>query len=88
VALFADRARRADRQFSLNGDSTPAAAQLVTRLDGMPLAIELAAARVEALGLAQLLDRLGDRFVLLARADRAPGAARRAAAGGVMCSAG
>ena len=42
----------------------------------MPLAIELAAARVEALGLAQLLDRLDDRFVLLARADRAPAAAR------------
>jgi len=76
VALFADRARRADRQFSLNGDSAPAVAQLVTRLDGMPLAIELAAARVEALGLAQLLDRLDDRFALLARANLAPGAAR------------
>jgi predicted ATPase len=76
VALFADRARRADRQFSLNGGSAPAVARLVTRLDGMPLAIELAAARVEALGLAQLLDRLDDRFVLLARAVRAPGAAR------------
>jgi predicted ATPase/DNA-binding CsgD family transcriptional regulator len=76
VALFADRARRADRRFSLNGDSAPAVARLATRLDGMPLAIELAAARVEALGLAQLLDRLDDQFVLLARADRAPGAAR------------
>src|ERR1700749_2022024 len=76
VALFADRARRADRQFSLNGDSAPAVARLVTRLDGMPLAIELAAARVEALGLAQLLDRLDDQFILLARADLAPGAAR------------
>jgi serine/threonine-protein kinase PknK len=76
VALFADRARRADQQFTLSGDSAPAVARLVTRLDGMPLAIELAAARVEALGLAQLLDRLDDRFVLLARADRAPAAAR------------
>jgi len=76
VALFADRARHADPRFSLNGDSAPAVAQLVTRLDGMPLAIELAAARVEALGLAQLLDRLDDRAVLLARADQAPGAAR------------
>ncbi|MGH3286019.1 MAG: hypothetical protein ACRDPD_15245, partial [Streptosporangiaceae bacterium] len=57
----------------LNGDSAPAVARLVTRLDGMPLAIELAAARVEALGLARLLDRLDDRFVLLARSDPAPG---------------
>jgi predicted ATPase/DNA-binding CsgD family transcriptional regulator len=76
VALFADRARGADRQFALNGDSAPAVAQLVAKLDGMPLAIELAAARVEALGLSQLLDRLDDRFVLLARADRAPAVAR------------
>ena len=45
-------------------------ARLVTRLDGMPLAIELAAARVEALGAAQLLDRLDDRFALLAGGDR------------------
>ncbi len=45
-------------------------ARLVTRLDGMPLAIELAAARVEALGLAQLLDRLDDRFAWLTAGDR------------------
>jgi predicted ATPase/DNA-binding CsgD family transcriptional regulator len=76
VALFADRARRADRQFTLGADSAPAVARLVTKLDGMPLAIELAAARVEALGLSQLLDRLDDRFALLARSDREPAAAR------------
>jgi non-specific serine/threonine protein kinase len=76
VALFTDRAHRADRQFTLSADSAPTVAQLVTKLDGMPLAIELAAARVEALGLSQLLDRLDDRFVLLARADREPAAAR------------
>jgi hypothetical protein len=40
-------------------------ARLVARLDGMPLAIELAAARVEALGVGQLLERLDDRFALL-----------------------
>ena len=52
-------------------------ARLVTRLDGMPLAIELAAARVEALGVAQLLDRIGSRFALLASGDRlAPGRQR------------
>ena len=46
VALFADRARRADVRFALDRETGPAVAQLVTRLDGTPLAIELAAARV------------------------------------------
>ena len=44
--------------------------RLVARLDGMPLAIELAAARVEALGVSALLDRLDDRFALLTSGDR------------------
>jgi len=70
VALFADRARSADRHFALTAETQSAVARLVTRLDGMPLAIELAAARVEALGVAQLLDRLDDRFALLAGGDR------------------
>jgi len=70
VALFADRARQLDRHFTLDGRSGPMVAQLVQRLDGVPLAIELAAARVEALGLAPLLDRLDDRFPLLIGSDR------------------
>jgi non-specific serine/threonine protein kinase len=70
VALFADRARSADAQFALTGETMRAVARLVARLDGMPLAIELAAARVEALGVAQLLDRIDDRFALLAGGDR------------------
>jgi predicted ATPase/DNA-binding CsgD family transcriptional regulator len=70
VALFADRARRADARFVLDGAAGPAVARLVARLDGMPLAIELAAARVEALGVAGLLDRLEDRFALLSGGDR------------------
>ena len=70
VALFVDRARRADVRFALDGETGPAVARLVAQLDGMPLAIELAAARVEALGVAQLLDRLDDRFGLLVSGDR------------------
>ena len=70
VALFADRARRADPRFTLDDRAGPVAARLVARLDGMPLAIELAAARVEALGVAGLLDRIDDRFALLTEGDR------------------
>jgi predicted ATPase/DNA-binding CsgD family transcriptional regulator/transcriptional regulator with XRE-family HTH domain len=70
VALFTDRARNADAQFALTGQTIPAVAGLVARLDGMPLAIELAAAQAEALGVAGLLDRLDERFVLLAGGDR------------------
>ena len=70
ITLFADRARQADPHFTLTPESAPAVARLVRVLDGMPLAIELAAARVEALGVAQLADRLADRFRLLAGTDR------------------
>jgi predicted ATPase/DNA-binding CsgD family transcriptional regulator len=70
VALFADRARQVDAGFTLDGRTGPVVARLVARLDGMPLAIELAAARVETLGVAQLLDRIDDRFALLAAGDR------------------
>jgi predicted ATPase/DNA-binding CsgD family transcriptional regulator len=81
VMLFADRARQADARFALDDQTGPAAARLVRRLDGMPLAIELAAARVEALGVTQLLDRLDDRFSLLAGGDRlAPSRQRSLAA--------
>jgi predicted ATPase/DNA-binding CsgD family transcriptional regulator len=81
VALFADRARAVDARFTLDGQTGPAVAGLVKRLDGMPLAIELAAARVEALGVAQLLDRVDDRFTLLAEGDRlAPSRQRSLAA--------
>jgi predicted ATPase/DNA-binding CsgD family transcriptional regulator len=66
VQLFAERARQADPSFDLAAGTAEMVERLVTRLDGMPLAIELAAAQLEALGLPQLLDRLdllvgGDR---------------------------
>ena len=68
--LFVDRARQVDVDFALGEETGPAVARLVKRLDGMPLAIELAAARVEALGVTQLLDRIDDRFVLLTAGER------------------
>jgi len=70
VALFADRARRADAHFALAQQDGPVVGRLVARLDGMPLAIELAAARVEALGVAGLAERIEDRFALLVAGDR------------------
>jgi predicted ATPase/DNA-binding CsgD family transcriptional regulator len=70
VALFAERARLVDAHFDVSGASAPVVARLVERLDGMPLAIELAAARVEALGAAGVLDRLNDGL-------RLPGAGSR-----------
>jgi predicted ATPase/DNA-binding CsgD family transcriptional regulator len=69
VTLFAERARLVDRRFTLDDESRPAVARIVGRLDGMPLAIELAAARVEALGVRQLADRLDVELDVLVSAD-------------------
>jgi predicted ATPase/DNA-binding CsgD family transcriptional regulator len=77
VTLFTERARQLDPDFVVDDDSGSKVARLVQRLDGMPLAIELAAARVEALGLAQLLERLDGRFGLLVSANRAAAARHR-----------
>ena len=65
VTLFAQRAAAADRRFELSIANTALVAKICRRLDGIPLALELAAARVPALGLAALLERLDDRFRLL-----------------------
>jgi predicted ATPase/DNA-binding CsgD family transcriptional regulator len=71
VTLFVERARQFDPHLFLDGESNATVERLVQRLDGMPLAIELAAARIEGLGLAQLLDRLDERFRLLVSGNRA-----------------
>ncbi len=86
VALFADRARLADAGFELTAETAPVVARLMARLDGMPLAIELAAARVEALGVAQLLNRIDDRFTLLEAADRLAAGRQRSLAATVEWS--
>jgi predicted ATPase/class 3 adenylate cyclase/DNA-binding CsgD family transcriptional regulator len=65
IELFADRARRARPDFTVTDDNAAVVAEICTRLDGLPLAIELAAARVRALSLAEILDSLHDRFRLL-----------------------
>lgn len=70
VALFAQRAAAADRRFQLSAANAQLIAAICRHLDGNPLALELAAARVPALGVAALLDHLDDRFHLLRVASR------------------
>jgi predicted ATPase/DNA-binding SARP family transcriptional activator len=71
VRLFCDRAHDADRDFVLNEHNASAVAELCRRLDGIPLAIELAAARVRSLTPDELVARLDQRFKLLTRGSRA-----------------
>ncbi|HEY2090029.1 MAG TPA: LuxR C-terminal-related transcriptional regulator [Mycobacterium sp.] len=65
IELFTDRARHARPEFIVTDDNAAIVAEICARLDGLPLAIELAAARVRALSLAEILDSLHDRFRLL-----------------------
>jgi predicted ATPase/class 3 adenylate cyclase len=65
VALFVERARAVTPSFAVNAENAAAIAEICVRLDGLPLAIELAAARVRILPPAAILDRLGDRLQLL-----------------------
>ncbi|QGU06613.1 Putative HTH-type transcriptional regulator [Corynebacterium occultum] len=71
VSLLVDRARQLVPDFSVTPDNQEVIAQLCIRLDGIPLAIELAVARLRTLSPDQLLDRLDQRFQLLNRGDRA-----------------
>lgn len=70
VELFVERAMASHGDFMPEESDGPAIAALCRSLDGIPLAIELAAARIEEFGLAGLAARLGDRFALLTRGRR------------------
>jgi predicted ATPase/class 3 adenylate cyclase len=70
VALFVDRAHAADTRFVLTNDTAPIVADICRRLDGIALAIELAAARVKVLSIPNLAQRLNERFKLLTGGSR------------------
>jgi len=71
IALFADRAAEACPGFTVGPDNLASVVELCRKLDGIPLAIELAAARMPTLSVEQIRDRLNDRFDLLAKASPA-----------------
>jgi len=70
VRLFVDRAQAQDPGFVLDDASAPLVASVCRRLDGIPLALELAAARLSSMSLQQVSDRLGQRFRLLTGGSR------------------
>jgi predicted ATPase/class 3 adenylate cyclase len=70
VRLFVDRAIAVTSGFTVTNENAAAIAQVCHRLDGIPLAIELAAARVKVLAVEQIATRLDDRFRLLTRGSR------------------
>lgn len=70
IALFAERASAADYRFELTEDNERVVAEICRRLDGIPLAIELAAARAGTLSLQTLRDKLDERFQVLTGGNR------------------
>jgi predicted ATPase/class 3 adenylate cyclase len=70
VKLFIDRAQAAIPVFSVTNENAPAVAQICHRLDGIPLAIELAAAKIRILSVEKIARRLDDRFRLLTGGSR------------------
>jgi predicted ATPase len=65
VRLFVERARAVKPDFKVTNESAPAVAEICVRLDGLPLAIELAAARIKMLPPKAMLQRLGSRLKFL-----------------------
>lgn len=71
IRLFVERAAATQPDFQLSDQNAPTVAQVCGRLDGIPLAIELAAARTRGMTIEQIASRLDDRFHLLADGNRA-----------------
>lgn len=70
IRLFVDRAGASDPAFNLDDNNAPSIAQICRRLDGMPLALELAASRIRTMSVEQIAARLDDRFRLLTGGSR------------------
>ncbi|MGC1381459.1 MAG: helix-turn-helix domain-containing protein [Candidatus Baltobacteraceae bacterium] len=70
ISLFTDRARAVDHRFAVTDENAPAIVELCRRLDGIPLAIELAAARVSQFSAKGLAEKIDDRFRILAGGAR------------------
>ena len=86
VTLFADRAARMRRRFALDDDTAATVEAVCRSLDGLPLAIELAAARVRSLSVQEIARRLDDRFSLLQDPTSRRPERRRALAGAIAWS--
>jgi predicted ATPase len=77
ITLFADRAAAVNPAFTLSADTEAVVAQICARVDGLPLAVELAAARVKAFPVTQIAARLDDRFRFLSGGARTASARQR-----------
>ena len=70
IVLFSDRARAVDHRFTLTEENAPAVARICRHLDGIPLAIELAAARVTMLSVQAIANKFDNRFIILTGGKR------------------
>lgn len=70
IAFFAERARASDAKFALSDESAPVVSEICRRLDGIALAIELAAARIKVMAPRQLAQKLDERFRVLTGGNR------------------
>jgi predicted ATPase len=77
LALFAERARAVRPDFALHADNIAAVSTICARLDGLPLAIELIAARMRSMSPEGLLSRMSDQYVMSANGMRAPSARQK-----------